>query len=104
MPAAKSFRDLLDHMAAANPQDARPRANLEPRPVGLKPGLPKVGLLPGDTYGHLKCIRRDGPSGGQLEWLCACRCGATIRVSGNYLREATDKCQLCGRPAHDHNR
>jgi hypothetical protein len=95
---SRPFRALLDHMAAANPegkrsiaplQDARPRAN---------------GLKPGDTYGHLQIISRSGASGNPMEWLCACRCGAQIRVPSRYLREATDKCQLCGRPAHDHNR
>jgi hypothetical protein len=91
MPTAKSFRDLLASFAP--PRDNK--ATSRPAVVGLKPG---------DTYGHLQIISRNGASGNPLEWLCACRCGATIRVSGNYLREATDKCQLCGRPAHDHNR
>jgi hypothetical protein len=70
----RSFADLVESFG--HPQDASP-----------------VELKPGDQRGHLRLIRRDGPSGGSLEWLCHCRlCGCDIRVSGSYLRAAGDYC------------
>jgi hypothetical protein len=86
MPTAKSFRDLLASFAP-------PRDNKATR----RPAV--VGLKPGDTYGHLQIISRNGVSGNPLEWLCACRCGATIRVSGTIsARLPTSVSYAGGRP------
>jgi hypothetical protein len=87
----KTFAALVESFG--RPQDARPD---KPRP-GKRSSASLVGLKPGETYGHLKCFRRDGPSGGALEWLVSCKiCNAHIRVKGEYLRRARDTCMIDG--------
>lgn len=49
----------------------------------------------GNIYGYLTVITRDGKtSDGHAQWLCRCKCGNEISVSGKYLR--TGKTLSCG--------
>jgi hypothetical protein len=55
----------------------------------------KRTVRPGDVYGKLTVVQRDGTHGKQAMWLCQCSCGNTVqkRISGsNLLNGGTTSC------------